>query len=176
MGLFQSEEVLGIAGETLSFVLSAARESHPDEYMGFLRAEDAGRLGLDREGRVITDVLVIPGTQTNRSSARVSTINQPNTAGEVGSVHSHPSGTLRPSDADLETFARGEVHVILAAPYGWGDWQAFDSDGNEVDLDVLHVELDDEAFFDITQDEIDRELAEEEKHGRDGGWFRSLFR
>jgi len=172
MGLFQSDEILGIAGETLSFVLNAASESHPDEYMGFLRAEPASRLGLDRDGRVITDVLVIPGTQTNRSSARVSTINQPNTTGAVGSVHSHPSGVLRPSDADLQTFARGEVHIILGAPYEWGDWRAFDSDGEPTDLDVIHVELDDQAFFDFTQEDIDRELAEDDG----GGWLRSLFK
>ena len=182
MGLFQSKEILGIAGETLAFVLSAARETHPNEYMGFLRTEQASTLGLDRDGRIITDVLVIPGTESNTSSAKVKSIMQPNTVGSVGSIHSHPSGTLRPSNTDLQTFSKGEIHIILGAPYGWNDWQAFDTDGEEIPLDVLDVELRDDDFFDITQEEIDRELAakrsgegtDEDDDGK--GWLWSLFR
>ncbi len=182
MGLFSSNEILGIAGETLAFVLNASRESHPNEYMGYLRATDASSLGLDRDGRVITDVLVIPGTETDRSSATVKTTMQPNTTGSVGSVHSHPSGVLRPSDADLDTFGRGNVHIIVGAPYEWTDWQAFDSQGEKQQLDVLDVELRDEEFFDITQEEIDHELTEEhnaESKSAESGrlsWLRSWFR
>ena len=179
MGLFRSDEILGIAGETLSFVQRAARESHPNEYMGYLRAERASRLGLDREGRVITDVLVIPGTETNTSSATVRTMMQPNTDGSVGSIHSHPSGVLRPSDADLQTFGRGQVHIILGAPYGWNDWQTFDSQGEKIHLDVLDVDLSEEDFFDITQEDIDRQLQSEavsDDEDETDGWLRSLFR
>lgn len=181
MGLFSSNEILGIAGETLAFVLNASRESHPNEYMGYLRATDAETLGLDRSGRVITDVLVIPGTETDNSSATVKTTMQPNTTGSVGSVHSHPSGVLRPSDADLGTFSRGDVHIIVGAPYEWSDWQAFDSQGEKRELDVLDVEPRDEQFFDISQEEIDRELATEEETDettKEGSksWIRSLFR
>jgi len=50
MGLFRSSELLGIAEETLEFVLRASEDTHPDEYMGFLRAEEASRVGLDRDG------------------------------------------------------------------------------------------------------------------------------
>ena len=177
MGFFGSNELLGIAEETLSFILNASRETHPNEYMGFLRADDATRLGLDRDGRVITDVLVIPGTETNERSAKVKTIMQPNTVSSVGSVHSHPSGVLRPSDADLQTFGRGDVHIIVGAPYGWTDWQAFDSEGTPTDLDVLDVQPPDEEFFDITQAEIDRQLREEQSDNSEGdggifSWFR----
>lgn len=176
MGLFRSNEILGIAGETLSFVLNASRETHPNEYMGFLRAENAGRLGLDRNGRVITDVLVIPGTESNETSAKVKTMMQPNTVSSVGSVHSHPSGVLRPSDADLRTFGSGDVHIIVGAPYEWTDWQAFDNQGNEIDLDVLDVELSNEEFFDITQEQIDRELYESEHADDESGGILSWFR
>lgn len=159
MGLFRSDELLGIAGETLSFALNAAEETHPREYMGYLRTEEAREVGLDRDGQIITDVLVIPGTTSDNSSATVDANLKPNSAQIVGSVHSHPSGVLRPSQTDLDTFRGGEIHIILGAPYNFTDWQAFDSDGNEIDLDVLHVDLPDaEEFFDITQEDIDREL------------------
>jgi proteasome lid subunit RPN8/RPN11 len=170
MGLFRSSELLGIARETMEFVLEACEETHPNEYMGFLRAEDAGKLGLDRSGQVITDVLVVPGTQSSPVSATVKTSMKPNDVKSVGSIHSHPNGVLRPSSEDLATFGQGEVHIIVGAPYGWGNWKAFDNAGEPTTLDVLDVDLPDDRFFDFTQEEIDAELQEEE-----GGFF-SWFR
>ncbi|MFC4246515.1 Mov34/MPN/PAD-1 family protein [Natribaculum luteum] len=157
--LFRSSEILGIAGETLEFALESAEASHPNEYMGMLRGTEASQLGLDRDGLVITDVLVIPGTETNSVSATVKTNQIPNDVRSLGSVHSHPNGVLRPSDADLQTFGRGSVHIIIGAPYRRTDWQAFDSHGQQTTLDVIDVELPDaEDFFDFTQADIDEEL------------------
>ena len=156
--LFRSSEILGIADDALEFALRASEDAHPNEYMGQLRGEDARKLGLDREGTVITDVLLAPGTKTNPVSAEFNPSYMPNDLRGVGSVHSHPNGVLRPSDADLATFSRGQVHIIVGAPYGRGDWRAFDSEGHETDLEVLDVELPDDQFFDFTPHDIDREL------------------
>ena len=161
MRLFRSVEVIGIAAETLEFAFEAAEDTHPDEYMGLLRGESARSLGLERDGTVVTDVLVIPGTESNPVSATVKSNMIPNDMRAVGSVHSHPNGVLRPSDADLQTFGRGKVHIIIGAPYGRHDWQAFDREGNPIDLDVLDVELPEDEFFDFTQEDIDQELLEE---------------
>ncbi|MFC4986411.1 MULTISPECIES: Mov34/MPN/PAD-1 family protein [Saliphagus] len=159
--LFRSSGILGIAEETLDFALESAGESHPDEYMGLLRASEASRLGLDREGLVVTDVLVIPGTETNSVSATVRTSQVPNDVNAVGSVHSHPNGVLEPSVEDLASFGRGSVHLILGAPYRNHDWQAFDSAGEPRDLEVIDVSLPDpEDFFDFDQADIDEELRE----------------
>jgi proteasome lid subunit RPN8/RPN11 len=167
MRLFRSSELLGIARETMEFVLEVCADTHPNEYMGFLRAEDARTLGLDRDGQVITDILVIPGTESNPVSATVKSEMKPNDRRSVGSVHSHPNGVLRPSDADLATFGQGQVHIIVGAPYGWGNWKAFDNDGEPTHLDVIDVGLPEDRFFDFTQDDIDAELEEE------GGGFLS---
>jgi hypothetical protein len=86
---------------------------------------------------------------------------KPNDVQSVGSVHSHPNGVLRPSDADLATFGQGEVHLIVGAPYDRGDWRAFDNRGEPTTLDVLDVELPEERFFDFTQEDIDAELLAE---------------
>ncbi|WP_458204967.1 Mov34/MPN/PAD-1 family protein [Haladaptatus sp. NG-SE-30] len=162
MRLFRSNEILGIAEDALVFALEASRDSHPNEYMGFLRGESASRLGLDREGTVITDVLVMPGTESNSVSATVRTSTVPNDLRAVGSVHSHPNGVLRPSDADLATFGQGDVHIIIGAPYDHDNWKAFDRNGDPRTLDVLDVELPDaESFFDFTQADIDEELREQ---------------
>jgi len=156
--LFRSSEILGIAEDALEFAMRASEDAHPNEYMGQLRGEDAHKLGLDRDGTVITDVLLAPGTKTNPVSAEFNPSYMPNDLKGVGSVHSHPNGVLRPSDADLATFSRGSVHIIVGAPYGRGDWRAFDSQGQPRDLDVLDVDLPDDQFFDFTQHDIDQEL------------------
>jgi proteasome lid subunit RPN8/RPN11 len=159
--LFRSGEVIGIAADTLEFALEASAETHPDEYMGMLRGEDARTLGLDRDGTVVTDVLVIPGTESGPTSATVRENMIPNDLHGVGSVHSHPNGVLEPSDADLRTFGRGSVHLILGAPYDRGCWRAFDNRGEPCELDVLNVSLPEERFFDFDQQDIDRELRDE---------------
>jgi len=165
--LFRSSELLGIASETLEFALEASEDAHPNEYMGFLRGTDARDLGLDRDGTVITDVVVIPGTESNPVSATVKTSMKPNDMKSLGSVHSHPNGALRPSDADLATFGSGDVHIIIGAPYGRTDWRAFDRNGDPRDLDVLDVAVPDAAdFFDFTQMDIDDELRREDDSRR----------
>jgi hypothetical protein len=77
---------------------------------------------------------------------------------------------LRPSDADLRTFGKGKVHIILGAPYGRHDWQAFDREGQPRQLEVLDVELPEERFFDFTQADIDEELREEGRGEWGGRW------
>ena len=158
MRLFRSSGVVGIAEPALEFVLEACRDTHPDEYMGFLRGEDARKLGLDRDGTVITDVLVIPGTESSPTSASVKSQMKPNDVRAQGSVHSHPNGVLRPSDTDLNTFSSGDVHVIVGAPYDWDSWQAYDGSGERRSLAVLDVSLPEEEFFDFDQADIDAEL------------------
>lgn len=160
MRLFRSDEILGIAEETLTFAREAAEDTHPNEYMGLLRGEDARTLGLAESGTVITEVLVVPGTSSSPVSATMNSNMVPNDWRSVGSIHSHPNGVLRPSDADLGTFGKGSVHIILGAPYGKTDWRAFDRNGDERTLTVYNVTLPDpdEQFFDFTQADIDREL------------------
>jgi proteasome lid subunit RPN8/RPN11 len=160
MRLFRSSEIIGIAEDALSFVLSASEDTHPDEYMGLLRGEAASDLGLDRDGTVVTDVLVIPGTESNPVSATVKSNMVPTGSGRVGSVHSHPNGVLRPSNQDLQTFGRGKVHIIVGAPYGRDDWRAFDREGEPRELEVVDVPLPEDAFFDFTQADIDAELGD----------------
>jgi len=165
MGLFRSSEILGIAEGALEFARSAAAEAHPNEYMGLLRGDEASAVGLDEDGTVLTDVLVIPGTETNPVSATVKTSMVPNDLRAAGSIHSHPNGVLQPSNEDLGAFGRNRVHIILGAPYGPHDWQAFDRDGEAIDLPVLDVEPPEETFFDFTQEDIDAELGEEASDG-----------
>ncbi len=156
MGLFRSSEILGIADETLQFVRDAAADTHPNEYMGLLRGENATDLGLDTSGIVITDILVIPGTSSSKTSATMKSSMIPNDIRSLGSVHSHPSGALKPSNTDRDAFRSGKLHIILGAPYGPDDWQAFDKHGEKRELPVIEVDLPDpEDFFGFSESDLD---------------------
>ncbi|MEF8800077.1 MAG: Mov34/MPN/PAD-1 family protein [Halolamina sp.] len=160
MGLFRSGEVIGIAEDALTFALEASRETHPNEYMGLLRGDRARNVGVDGDGLVVTDILIIPGTESNSVSATVRTSMIPNDFSGVGSVHSHPNGVLEPSKADLATFSKGQVHIIIGHPYGQNDWVALDREGKRRSLPVLNADIEDpEEFFDFDQSDIDDELG-----------------
>lgn len=159
MGLFRSSPILGIADETLEFVLETCADTHPKEFMGLLRAEEASSSNLHfrgrapGKGRVITDVLVIPGTKSGEAMATLRSDMVPANVGGVGTVHSHPSGSTRPSDEDLQTFSRkGKRHVIVANPYDRDSWECYNSKGEAVELEVLNVEFDEGDPFE-TDDE-----------------------
>jgi len=56
----------------------------------------------------------------------------------VGTVHSHPSFSAHPSDADLQLFRKhGKIHIIAAAPYDKTSWLAYNHNGEELDLKVI---------------------------------------
>lgn len=158
----RSGAVIGIAAETMDTVREAAADAHPNEYMAFFDATPADELGLDRDGEVVTDLMVIPGTTSNPYSATVRQEFVPAGGRAVGSVHSHPNGVLRPSDADLQTFGAGRVHVIVGHPYGQNDWRAFDREGEPRSFEVIDVAVPDpEEFFHFDQSDIDAELNDE---------------
>ena len=123
-----------IARETLEFILEVCKSSAPREFAGMLAAR----------GEVITEVVVVPGTESSDESAVMQLFMLP-IMHTVGSVHSHPSGDTTPSGADLELFDRkGFVHIIVGAPYDSKSWTCYDKEGVPVRLDVVDYEFKDE--------------------------------
>ena len=130
--------VRGIARDTLHFILEASRSSMPVEFAGLLSVED----------EVITEVLILPGTENSRMSALVRLYMLPNMS-VAGSVHSHPSADLRPSEPDILFFSRtGDYHIIAGPPFDENSWTCYDATGKRRDLAVLDVQFKDEGFDD----------------------------
>jgi proteasome lid subunit RPN8/RPN11 len=50
----------------------------------------------------------------------------------VGTAHSHPNGSSRPSLEDLNHFY-GLISIIISHPYDEADIHAFNSNGKEID-------------------------------------------
>ncbi len=60
----------------------------------------------------------------------------------VGTVRSHPTGGLEPSEADSRAFMQsgGDYHIIVCYPYNISSWACYDRFGNRRELAVLDVE------------------------------------
>ena len=55
----------------------------------------------------------------------------------IGTVHSHPSPSARPSDADLQLFRKhGKVHIISSLPFSVNSWKGYDQKGKEIDIKI----------------------------------------
>ena len=118
-----------ISRRVLDSALASARSSFPNEFGGVLRAEPPG---------VIGELLLLPGTTAGRRHANFQLYMLPADLTVVGTVHSHPSGALHPSDADVRLFRNwGRRHLILGAPFGPGSWRAYDGNGEETTLEVV---------------------------------------
>jgi hypothetical protein len=87
---------------------------------------------------VISELLLLPGTTAGRRHANFQLWMLHADLSVAGTVHSHPSGALHPSTADVRLFRSwGRRHIILGAPFGPGAWRAYDGNGRETRLEVI---------------------------------------
>lgn len=125
-----------IARDTLKFILEVSRSSYPLEFAGMLQAKED----------VITDVIIVPGTESGEESAVMQLFMLPSIA-TVGTVHSHPAGNINPSSADLELFdKKGKYHIIAGAPYHDTSWRCYGKRGEKIRLEVVDYEFRDEEW------------------------------
>jgi proteasome lid subunit RPN8/RPN11 len=118
-----------ITRRALTSALASARSAYPNEFGGVLRAEPPG---------VISELMLVPGGTAGRRHANFHLYMLPADLSVVGTVHSHPSGALHPSDADLRLFRNwGRRHIILGSPFSPGSWRAYDGNGAPMSLQVV---------------------------------------
>jgi len=131
------KKIKGIARDALKFMLEVSASSHPKEFAGMLYETD----------QIITDV-DLPINQSSNGTTVMDLFTIPVSTHIVGSVHSHPSGELQPSDADIRLFMqKGGYHIIVAYPYEITSWVCYDRVGNLRQLDVLDVEIEESAVY-----------------------------
>ena len=118
-----------ITRSVLDSALACGASAFPNEFGGVLRSDEPG---------VITDLLLIPGTTSGKRRANFQLYMLPVDLGVVGTVHSHPSGALHPSQADVTLFRHwGQRHLILGRPFTAHSWRAYDSLGRPISLEVV---------------------------------------
>jgi len=132
----KKRQIQGIARDALGFILETSRSSMPSEFAGLLQAD----------GEIITEVIILPGTESSRMSALIRLYMLPNMH-IVGSSHSHPSSNIRPSAEDIRFFSRtGDYHIIVGPPFDESSWACYDSLGQRRSLAVVDIEFDDSDF------------------------------
>lgn len=117
-----------IKKETLSMIMESAKDTYPNEFAAFLRA--------DRN--VIYEIILLPGTISGSRSAVYQLYMKPIDFSIIGTVHSHPSGVTLPSPEDLDLFSKtGRIHIIVGYPFSMNNFSAYDRNGNRVEVEIV---------------------------------------
>jgi proteasome lid subunit RPN8/RPN11 len=115
----------------LDLILESSKSIYPNEFGGLLRVDD-------KEKNVISEIVLLPGTVFGESHAIFKLHMQPVDFNIVGTVHSHPGPNSIPSDADLQLFRKhGKIHIIVAVPFNNNSWDAYDYNGNNVNIEIV---------------------------------------
>jgi proteasome lid subunit RPN8/RPN11 len=119
-----------IERKCLDLIFESAKSVYPNEFGGLLR--------VDESKRIINEIVLLPGTISGDSHAIFKMYMRPIDFSLVGTVHSHPSYSFFPSEADFQLFQKfGKVHIITANPFNEASWRAFDFTGKKVDIEVI---------------------------------------
>ncbi len=120
--------VHSIKKRTLRMILEASKSQYPNEFGALLRADKG----------VIHELILVPGTESGERSALFKLYMMPVDFSVVGTVHSHPSGAIYPSEADLELWRKyGWIHIIVGSPFGRDDWACFTVSGEPKELKIV---------------------------------------
>ena len=124
------ERKISLTKDARDGILSFCKMNHPNEGILILR-------GKSKRGDVYIDELVVPPfSETGADFAGFPHNPLPLDLSYVGIVHSHPSGSAKPSLTDLDNFF-GLVSMIVKSPYEDEDIFAWDSDGRELPLVIV---------------------------------------
>jgi len=130
--IFKKEKIerqITLKKDTRDGILSYCKMNHPNEGMLILK-------GKSKKGNVTIDGLIVPPfSESGPTFAGFPHSFLPFDLSYVGTVHSHPSGSAKPSVTDLHNFF-GLVSLIVKSPYEDDDIFAWDSNGNSIKLTI----------------------------------------
>jgi proteasome lid subunit RPN8/RPN11 len=128
-------KIVSIGEGSLQAILVGARRLHPKETILLLR-------GKKTKGTIIVSDFVVPPLATyGHGFAGIRTHMLPIDFSIIGTVHSHPSGNVMPSPADLN-HSFGSILMIVGYPYkDENNAAAYDRDGEKLVLEVTKPQL-----------------------------------
>jgi len=119
-----------IPREILETFLESAKKLHPKETIFLLRGK------ATKNSMIISELLIPPVATYGIGFSTFPMHMLPMDFSIVGSIHSHPSGSLAPSFEDLNS-SMGRVIIIAAFPYqGEENVAAYNRDGKRLTLQV----------------------------------------
>lgn len=132
MTLEKKQRQVIITRMTANGIISYSRGLHPNEAILILR----GKATCEQ---VTVDGLVIPPfASSGPYYSGFSDFFLPFDSSYVGTAHSHPSRSNKPSLEDLNRGFYGTVSIIIAYPYEDDTMAAYDRAGNELEIKILN--------------------------------------
>jgi proteasome lid subunit RPN8/RPN11 len=111
-------------------IITWAKTHHPNEAILVL-------IGKSTKDKIVVDGLVIPPfAESGPFYSGFAIHDLPYTIPHVGTAHSHPGGSNRPSLEDLNYFT-GLVSIIISHPYEDETIGAFDRNGNSLEIKIV---------------------------------------
>ena len=113
-------------------IISYSKALHPNEAILILQGKTTSK-------QVIIEGLVIPPfALSGPYYSGYSNFYLPSDSSYVGSAHSHPGGSNRPSLEDLNRGFYGAVSIIIAHPYEDRTMAVYDRNGNKLDFKITN--------------------------------------
>ena len=118
-----------LAKVTADGIITYAKSCHPNEGILILQ-------GKHKQNTTFINGLVIPPFSTHGPFySGFSGYELPFDLSYIGTVHSHPSGSTRPSLEDLHNYF-GLISLIIGFPYEYDTISSFDRNGRELQLEI----------------------------------------
>jgi proteasome lid subunit RPN8/RPN11 len=131
LGATVKAKQVSIKRSVIESILDYAKACYPKEGILLLR-------GKTRKDRIIVEDVEIPPLSVRGSGfSSFPRYMLPIDFSVVGTMHSHPSGALRPSTADMNHFY-GRIMIIVAYPYrSEQDIIVLDREGNAANYEIV---------------------------------------
>lgn len=123
-----TETLVELPQDLLDAIFAGAKQLYPRESFLFLR-------GKKKKGTIkINDLVLAPFAVHGKGFAHFNPYMISGDFSIIGTVHSHPSGNISPSDTDLNYFF-GRILMIVGYPYeGKACIAVYDSNGEKLPL------------------------------------------
>jgi proteasome lid subunit RPN8/RPN11 len=126
----EKKRQVAITKTTADGIISYSRGLHPNEAILILRGK------VTREQVAIDGLVVPPFASSGPYYSCFSDFYLPYDSSYVGTVHSHPSSSNRPSLEDLNRGFYGSVSIIIAHPYEYDTMAAYDRGGSKLEIKI----------------------------------------
>lgn len=131
MTLEKKQRQVIITRMTADGIISYSRGLHPNEAILILRGK------VSREKVTVDGLAIPPFASSGPYYSGFSDFFLPFDSSYVGTAHSHPSRSNKPSLEDLNMGFYGTVSIIIAYPYEDNTMAAYDRAGNELEIKIL---------------------------------------
>jgi proteasome lid subunit RPN8/RPN11 len=125
----EAKRKIVLTKEIIDSVITYAKSWHPNE--GILILQGKKEKNVIR----ITGLIIPPFSSHGPYYSGFPVYELPFDLSYIGTIHSHPSGSNRPSLEDLNHFF-GLVSLIICYPYDAGNIGAFDRNGIKMDVET----------------------------------------